>query len=75
MERSLTFPQDHCAGEVLDRLLDDVREDEHHRFGLLFREPFILEPLHEFEGVEVVVPEQEGGGGEGLLGEDSEGGG
>jgi len=36
-------------------LLDYVAENLHHAFRLLFCEPLILQPLHEFERVKVVV--------------------
>lgn len=36
--------------------LDHVTERTHQRDALRLGEPFLLETLHEFEGIEVVVP-------------------
>lgn len=56
----------------MDRLFNDIRQHEHHGFGLFFGEALILQALDELEGVEMVVTEQVGGGGEGLLRKDAE---
>lgn len=51
----LTFSKDHGSAQVLDRLLDDIVQDPHHSDGLFFAKPFILEPLDEFQSVEVML--------------------
>lgn len=39
----------------MDGFFDDVAEDAHHGYGLVFGEAFVFEALDEFERVEVVV--------------------
>lgn len=51
----LTFLEDHRASQVLDRLLDDIVQDPHHRDCLFLAEPLGAQPADKLQGVEVVV--------------------
>ena len=62
-----TFSKHHGAGQVLNRFFDDIRENEHHGFGLLFRETFIFKTLHKLQGIEMMVASETLGGGEALM--------
>ena len=66
LEEVKTFSKHHGASQVLDGFFNDVGKHEHHGLGLLFREAFILEALHKFQGIEVVVAGEGWGRGEAL---------